>query len=84
MVFLYLANNSKEKTWKAIIEEYKVSGDNVVHYNLPAVQQSAVEKFLKVNSWPTYKLIDRDGNIMDVNADPRIIDSFEKMIRSMK
>lgn len=84
MVFLYLANNSNEKTWKAIIEEYKVSGDNVVHYNLPAVQQSAVEKFLKVNSWPTYKLIDREGNILDVNADPRIIDTFEKMIRSMK
>lgn len=84
MVFLYLANNSNEKTWKAIIEEYKVSGDNVVHYNLPAVQQSAVEKFLKVNSWPTYKLIDQEGNILDVNADPRIIDTFEKMIRSMK
>lgn len=84
MVFLYLANNSNEKTWKTIIEEYKVSGDNVVHYNLPAVQQSAVEKFLKVNSWPTYKLIDREGNILDVNADPRIIDTFEKMIRSMK
>lgn len=84
MIFLYLANNSKEKTWKAIIEEYKVSGDNVVHYNLPADQQNAVENFLKVNSWPTYKLIDRDGNILDVNADPFHIDSFEKMIKSMK
>ena len=84
MIFLYMANNSKEKTWKAIIEEYKVSGDNVVHYNLPADQQSAVENFLKVNSWPTYKLIDRDGNILDVNANPSHIDSFEKMIKSMK
>jgi thiol-disulfide isomerase/thioredoxin len=84
MIFLYMANNSKEKTWKAIIEEYKVSGDNVVHYNLPADQQSAVENFLKVNSWPTYKLIDRDGNILEVNANPSHIDSFEKMIKSMK
>ena len=84
MVFLYLANRSNDESWKNVIKEYNVMGDNVVHYNLPAEQQSAVENFLKVNSFPTYKLIDEDGNILDVNADPRDLNGLEQLIKSMK
>ena len=84
MVFLYLANRSDEDSWKNVIKEYNVTGDNVVHYNLPGEQQSAVERFLRVNSYPTYRLIDRNGNLLDVNADPRNLDAFENLIKALK
>ena len=84
MVFLYLANRSDEDSWKNVIKEYNVTGDNVVHYNLPDLQQSAVENFLKVNQYPTYRLIDRNGNLLDVNADPLNLDAFENLIKALK
>ena len=84
MVFLYLANRSDEGSWRNVIKEYNVTGDNVVHYNLPGEQQSAVERFLRVNSYPTYRLIDRNGNLLDVNADPRNLDAFENLIKALK
>ena len=84
IVYLYLANRSDEESWKNVIKEYNVTGDNVVHYNLPAEQQTAIERFLGVNSYPTYKLIDRDGNILDVNADPHDLDALEFLLKVMK
>ena len=83
IVFLYLANSSPEETWKNIIKEYNVTGDNVVHYNLPEAQQKAIENFLKVDSFPTYKLIDKEGNILDVNANPTHTDTFAKLVKSI-
>ena len=79
VIFLYLANNSDEESYKNVIKEYNVTGENVVHYNLPDVQQSAVENFLKVNGYPTYRLIDRNGNLLDANADPRNLDAFDTL-----
>ena len=84
ILYLYLANRSDEESWKNVIKEYNVTGDNVVHYNLPAEQQTAIEHFLGVNSYPTYKLIDRDGNILDVNADPRDLDALENLLKVME
>lgn len=84
LVYLYLANRSPEGGWKNVIKEYNVTGENVVHYNLPADQQSAVEHFLQVHSWPTYKLIDRDGKVLDVNADPRNLEGLAKLLDLMK
>ena len=66
IVYLYLANTSPEQSWKNVIKEYNLTGPNCVHYNLPAAQQRAIEKFLKVDSFPTYKLIDKQGNIHDL------------------
>lgn len=83
IVYLYLANNSSEESWKNVIKEYNVTGDNVVHYNLPAEQQTAIEHFLGVNSFPTYKLIDRNGNILGVNADPRDLNALENLLKTM-
>ena len=54
-----------------------------MHYNLPEEQQSAVENFLKVNGYPTYRLIDRNGNLLDVNADPRNLDALENLIKAL-
>ncbi len=83
IVYLYLANNSPEESWRNVIKEYNVQGDNVVHYNLPYDQQKAVENFLKVNAYPTYRLIDAEGHILDVNADPRDLDALERVIKQV-
>lgn len=81
IVYLYLANNSPEENWKNIIKEYNITGDNVVHYNLPSAQQKAVENYLQINGYPTYKLIDQEGNLLDVNADPRNLNALEGLIK---
>ena len=83
IVYLYLANRSEDEAWKNVIKEYQVIGDNVVHYNLPAEQQAAVEHFLNVQGWPTYKLIDREGNVLDVNADPRDLEGLARLLGSI-
>lgn len=67
IVYLYLANRSTEESWKNVIKQYKLTGDNCVHYNLPTAQQRAVEEFLHVDAFPTYKLIDKQGNIHDLH-----------------
>ena len=84
LVYLYLANSSDNESWKSVIKEYNLVGDNVVHYNLPESQQSAIENFLQVHSFPTYKLIDRDGSVLDVNADPRNLEGLARMLEQIK
>ena len=84
IVFLYLANQSEEAAWRNVIKEYNVVGDNVVHFNLPAEEQSAIEHFLEVSSWPHYRLIDRDGSILEVNADPRDLEGLARLLVQMK
>ena len=84
LVYLYLCNRSSDESWKNTIKEYDVLGDNVVHYNLPADQQSAIEHFLSVNAFPTYKLIDRDGTILEVNADPHNLERLAGLLENMK
>ena len=83
-MYLYLANNSPNEAWKSVIKEYNVLGDNVVHYNLPALQQYAIEHFLSVSAFPTYKLIDRDGTILEVNANPCQLEGLARLLDQMK
>lgn len=45
-----------------------LTGKIAVHYNLPDEQQRAIEKFLQVRSFPTYILIDKEGNIVNRDA----------------
>lgn len=68
VVFLYLCNNSTDESWKNIIKEYGLASKSAVHYNLPHEQQRAIEGFLGVRSFPTYMLIDKEGNIVNRNA----------------
>ena len=84
LVYLYLANNSSDESWKNVIKMYDVTGDNVVHYNLPAEQQKAVEQYLNVNAFPTYKLIDREGTILDADADPRNLEKLARLLERLK
>ncbi len=82
--FLYLANQSPQDSWENVIKEYNVSGDNVAHYNLPAEQQAAIERHLNVHSFPTYKLFNRDGNLLDVEVDARNLEDLVKILEMMK
>ncbi|MBE6331639.1 MAG: hypothetical protein E7070_04970 [Bacteroidales bacterium] len=84
IVYLYLANHSGDGAWKNVIKEYNVLGDNVVHYNLPENQQMAVEQFLDVKSWPSYRLYDRDGNLVDAIADPRNVDQLKRLLQKLQ
>ena len=84
LVYFYLANNSPNKDWENVIKMYEVTGDNVVHYNLPSEQQSAIEHFLKITGFPTYKLIDRDGNILDIDVDARELEKLARLLEQIK
>ncbi|WP_083714630.1 TlpA family protein disulfide reductase [Bacteroides bouchesdurhonensis] len=68
VIFMYLANNSTEDSWKNIIKENHLTGPNIVHYNLPDDQQRLLEKLLSINSFPTFILLDKEGNIIDRHA----------------
>ena len=61
-----------------------MEGENVIHYNLPDPQQNAIEKFIGVKGYPTYKLIDRDGTLLDVNADPIDLESLARLLERMQ
>lgn len=65
VVFLYLANRSLKASWENIIKEYGLLGEQTVHYNLPDTHQELLEQYLQVKAYPTYLLIDRNGNIVD-------------------
>ena len=82
--FLYLANGSPQTSWENVIKEYNVSGDNVAHYNLPPKQQDAIEKHLNVHSFPTYKLFNRDGDLLDLKVDARDLDGLVRLLDQMK
>ena len=84
IAYLYLANNSPQESWENVIKEYNVSGENVAHYNLPAEQQSAIERHLDIRAFPTYKLFDRDGNMLDLDIDARDLDDLVKLLRQMQ
>ena len=83
VVYVYLANGSPESGWRSLIEEYNVKGDNVFHYNLPVSQQSEIELFLKVTGFPSFRIVDRQGNLLDVNADPRTPGSIESILKNL-
>ena len=82
--YLYLANSSPQTAWENIIKEYNVSGPNVAHFNLPDDQQAAIEHHLNVHAWPTYKLFDRNGNLLDLKVDARDLEALASLLDKMK
>ncbi|MBQ6964231.1 MAG: hypothetical protein IJP82_00880 [Bacteroidaceae bacterium] len=82
--YLYLANRSPQDSWENVIKEYNVSGPNVAHYNLPENQQTAIEHHLNVHSFPTYKLFNRNGDLLDLEVDPRNLEGLARLLEQMK
>ncbi len=77
IVYLYLANSTSDEEWKNVIKAYNLTGDNIVHYNLPAEQQRAIEEFLQVDGFPYYKIFDKEGKLYDINADARNVGAMK-------
>ena len=83
VVFLYLANHSPADEWESVIKAYNVMGAGVVHYRLPEEQQAAIERYLNVSSFPTYKVFDQEGRLLDLNIRPHNLDALEQLVRQL-
>jgi len=84
IVYLYLANRTPDLAWKNAIREYNVQGPNVVHYNLPEVQQSAIEHYLNVTGFPSFRLIDKQGNLYKDKVNPRNMSDFISILQNIQ
>jgi thiol-disulfide isomerase/thioredoxin len=87
VVFMYLANRSPVLTWRNLIRQLHLTGEQIVHYRLPEQQQSLLEKKLKVRNFPTYFIIDRAGNVSDYKVSypmnvPETIAEMEKALNN--
>ncbi|WP_316841973.1 TlpA disulfide reductase family protein [Pedobacter gandavensis] len=82
VVFMYFANNSPIPIWENIIKEFNLTGEHMVHYNLPDNQQYMLERRLSISSFPTYLLIDKQGNVTSMKA-PRPSDRV-KLVETIK
>ncbi len=84
IVYLYLANRSPEKSWKNVIAEYNLTELNCVHYNLPADQQHAIEQYVGLTGYPTYRLFDKQGRIHHLNwLDDENLSEFKKKLDAL-
>ncbi|MDE6522257.1 MAG: hypothetical protein K2L17_05520, partial [Muribaculaceae bacterium] len=68
---------------KVIVEEYGIVGENVVHYNFPVEQQKALERFLNVKAYPSYRLVSPEGNLIDADVDARNLESLMKILNGI-
>ncbi|MBQ6191137.1 MAG: redoxin family protein [Bacteroidaceae bacterium] len=69
VTYIFLCNGSETEAWRSTIAEYKLTGKDFVHYNLPADQQQAVQEYLGVHKYPTYIIFDKDGQRVTTEAD---------------
>ena len=83
-MYLYLANKSSDESWKNVIKQYNLLGPNIVHHNLPLEQQRAIERFLKVQYYPYYKLIDRNGQVLDLDVEARDLEGLVRLLEQIK
>lgn len=84
IVYLYLANRSSEESWKNIIAEYGLTGPDCVHYLLPEKQQNVVEEYVGLTGYPTYRLIDKQGNMHKLHWNHTSdMDEFLKTVRTL-
>jgi thiol-disulfide isomerase/thioredoxin len=85
IVYLYLANRSDDEAWKTAIAQYHLTGENCVHYNLPDKQQSALERYIGINGYPTYKIVAPNGNLLPSFAPhPDHPDAIRYLIEELK
>jgi len=65
VVFLYLANNCKEDSWKATIANKKLTGE---HMLLTDIQYTLLADKFGITGIPHYVLIDKNGKLISKNA----------------
>ena len=84
IVYLYLAWESKAESCQKIIEQYNVKGPNVIHHILTVEEQNALQSYLAIHSWPFYRLIDRNSNLIDVEIHPSNVNKLKKLLDKLK
>ncbi|MBO4810771.1 MAG: hypothetical protein J5552_04320 [Prevotella sp.] len=83
VTYLYLCNNSSDDAWRSVIGEYKLTGENSIHYNLPIAQQAAVEEYLGVKHYPTYFLFDPQGNRQPEEYKPYDLEALREAVEKL-
>ncbi|WP_126246814.1 TlpA family protein disulfide reductase [Chitinophaga rhizosphaerae] len=84
VVFLYLANHSPEAAWKNAIRQHKITGPTVVHYRMPDMMQQVFERQYLNGGYPSYLLIDKEGNLVTKQAPwPRDPKSLREAINKL-
>lgn len=83
IVYLYLASGTTDSAWKGVIKEYNLTGENCVHYNLPAEQQTLIEQYLNVTGYPTYRLLNRNGALLNVNCSPNDVPALKNTLQKL-
>lgn len=83
IVYLYLASSTGDNAWKGVIKEYNLTGPDCVHYNLPADQQTLVEHFLNVTGYPTYRLLNRNGALLNVQCSPNNLPALIETLKKL-
>lgn len=64
VVFMYLANNTNGELYRELVSRFGLDAPGSVSFNLPPDQQAAIESYLSVDAFPTYLIIDREGNVV--------------------
>ena len=72
----------QERLWRAEVEKNPKNEEAWNNY-YRAARYGGWENFLKVNGYPTYRLIDRNGNLLDVNADHRNLDALKNLLKAL-
>ena len=81
MVYLYLAAERNIGSWKYYITKFGLTSPSCVHYNLPKKQFSAVQDYIGVQGIPTFRLFDKEGNMIKLAVDHwKDMDGFKKQI----
>ena len=65
IAFAFLCCKSNKQDWKNSIKHEKLEGD---HYYIDDSDYLVLSEIFQVNGFPTYVLLDKDGNVVDYNA----------------
>lgn len=68
VVFLYLASYSEDNSWRNVIKQNRLTGTDIIQYNLPQKQQNLLQRLFSINSYPTYILINKKGETVNKQA----------------
>jgi hypothetical protein len=65
VIFLFLANNCSEDSWKATIANEELTGEHIL---LNGNQYSELRELFGIGGIPHYAIIDKEGNIVSKDA----------------
>lgn len=68
VVFMYLASYSEDNSWRTVIKQNRLTGTDVIQYNLPQNQQDLLQRLFSINSYPTHILINKKGETVNKQA----------------